>query len=75
MRRWGRTAGAVRDRLDNFGRRSTDRIHPEWQQIRLGDRLAASPTAASGGRRGSGARTLPGLRMSLDLAAAASTLA
>lgn len=31
------------DRLDNFGRRSADRLHPEWQTIRVGDRLAAKP--------------------------------
>ena len=56
------------DRLDNFGRRSTDRIHPEWQQIRVGDRLAAKPdgsewwevAALEPGR-------FLGLRMSLDL--------
>ena len=29
------------DRLDNLGRPSADRIHPEWQQISLGDRLTA----------------------------------
>ena len=31
------------DRLDNFGRRSADRIHPEWQQISIGDHLTAKP--------------------------------
>ena len=31
------------DRLDNFGRRSADRLHPEWQQIRLGDHLSSTP--------------------------------
>jgi uncharacterized protein YndB with AHSA1/START domain len=31
------------DRLDNFGRRSAQRIHPEWQDVRLGDRFVASP--------------------------------
>jgi len=31
------------DRLDNFGRRSAERIHPEWQEIATGDRLAARP--------------------------------
>ena len=30
------------DRLDNFGRRSAETIHPEWQQIAVGDRLAAT---------------------------------
>lgn len=29
------------DRLDNGGRPSADRIHPEWQEIELGDRLTA----------------------------------
>jgi proline iminopeptidase len=29
------------DRLDNGGRPSADRIHPEWQEIKLGDRLTA----------------------------------
>ncbi|WP_217635804.1 hypothetical protein [Arthrobacter sp. ok362] len=28
------------DRLDNFGR-SAESIHPEWQEIAIGDRLAA----------------------------------
>ncbi len=31
------------DRLDNFGRRSAERIHPEWQEISGGDRLLAMP--------------------------------
>jgi len=31
------------DRLDNFGRRSAERVHPEWQEISTGDRLAALP--------------------------------
>jgi proline iminopeptidase len=31
------------DRLDDFGRKSTDRIHPEWQEIHLGDHLTAMP--------------------------------
>ena len=29
------------DRVDNGGRPSADRIHPEWQDIKLGDRLTA----------------------------------
>ncbi|CAH0130262.1 hypothetical protein SRABI83_00223 [Arthrobacter sp. Bi83] len=56
------------DRLDNFGHRSADRIHPEWQEISLGDHLAAKPdssqwwevAALEPGR-------FLGLRMSLDL--------
>ena len=31
------------DRLDNFGRRSADRLHPEWQQVGAGDRMLATP--------------------------------
>jgi hypothetical protein len=31
------------DRLDNFGRHSAERIHREWQQISVGDRLRATP--------------------------------
>jgi hypothetical protein len=56
------------DRLDNFGRRSAERVHPEWQQISVGDRLTAKPdgsewwevAALEPGR-------FLGLRMSLDL--------
>lgn len=56
------------DRLDNFGRRSADRIHPEWQAIAVGDHLAAKPdgsewwevAALEPGR-------FLGLRMSVDL--------
>lgn len=32
------------DRFDNGGRPSADRIHPEWQQLALGDRLASTPS-------------------------------
>lgn len=56
------------DRLDNFGRRSADRIHPEWQAISLGDRLAGTP---DGSQWWAVAALEPerflGLRMSLDL--------
>jgi hypothetical protein len=31
------------DRLDNFARRSAERIHPEWQAIAVGDRMTAKP--------------------------------
>ena len=56
------------DRLDNWGHASGDRIHPEWQSIAVGDRLAATPdgsqwwevAALDPGR-------FLGLRMSLDL--------
>lgn len=56
------------DRLDNFGRRSTDRIHPEWQAIALHDRLTAMP---DGSEWWEVAALEPerflGLRMSVDL--------
>jgi proline iminopeptidase len=31
------------DRLDNFGRRSVEAIHPEWQEVAVGDRFTAKP--------------------------------
>jgi hypothetical protein len=31
------------DRVDNFGRRSVQRVHPEWQAITVGDRMTAKP--------------------------------
>ena len=34
------------DRLDNGGRPSADRIHPEWQDLREGDRIASAPDAS-----------------------------
>ena len=34
------------DRLDNGGRPSADRIHPEWQHLRAGDRIASAPDAS-----------------------------
>jgi hypothetical protein len=34
------------DRLDNGGRASADRIHPEWQDLREGDRIASAPDAS-----------------------------
>lgn len=56
------------DRLDNFGRRSAGRIHPEWQDIAIGQRLAAKP---DGSQWWQVAALEPerflGLRMSLDL--------
>jgi hypothetical protein len=30
------------DRLDNGGRPSADRVHPEWQRVEIGDRWASS---------------------------------
>jgi proline iminopeptidase len=56
------------DRLDNFGRKSAARIHPEWQTIRLGDSFLARPDGSESWRV---AALDPGrflcLRMSLDL--------
>lgn len=34
------------DLLDNFGRRSADRLHPEWQHVAVGDILAAPEASA-----------------------------
>ena len=33
----------LRDRLDNGGIPSAERIHPEWQTLSVGDRLASTP--------------------------------
>jgi proline iminopeptidase len=56
------------DRLDRAGHPSADRIHPEWQHIALGDRLASTP---DGGTWFEVAALEPerflGLRASLDL--------
>ena len=56
------------DGLDNFGRRSADRIHAEWQDLSVGDRLLAKP---DGGQWWEVAALEPErflcLRMSLDL--------
>jgi hypothetical protein len=56
------------DRLDNWGRPSAERIHPEWQEIAVGDHLAAKP---DGSEWWEVAALEPehflGLRMSLDL--------
>ena len=56
------------DRLDNFGRASTWTVHPEWQDIAVGDHLAGTP---DGSQWWEVAALEPerflGLRMSLDL--------
>ena len=56
------------DRLDNWGRSSAERIHPEWQEISLGDRFAGTP---DGSQSWEVAALEPerflALRMSLDL--------
>jgi proline iminopeptidase len=56
------------DHLDDFGRRSADRLHSEWQHIALGDRLAARPDGSQSWVVAAlePARFLA-LRMSLDL--------
>jgi hypothetical protein len=43
---YGRAGWYSWDRLDNFGNASEHRIHPEWQQIALGDRLPSAPNDA-----------------------------
>jgi proline iminopeptidase len=35
------------DRLDNGGVSSGERIHPEWQEIAVGDRLASTPSGSA----------------------------
>jgi proline iminopeptidase len=35
------------DRLDNGGTASSQSIHPEWQDVAVGDRLASTPSASS----------------------------
>jgi hypothetical protein len=35
------------DRLDNGGAPSAERIHPEWQEIELGDRLTSKPDGST----------------------------
>ena len=56
------------DRLDNWGNASAWEIHPEWQRIAVGDRLAGTP---DGSQAWEVALLEPerflGLRMSLDL--------
>ena len=35
------------DRLDNGGTQSAERIHPEWQELKLGDRLKSTPSGSA----------------------------
>jgi hypothetical protein len=35
------------DRLDNGGAPSAERLHPEWQEIKLGDRLKSTPSGGA----------------------------
>lgn len=40
---YGRGGWYSWDHLDNWGRASTTEIHPEWQEIAVGDRLPSAP--------------------------------
>jgi proline iminopeptidase len=40
---YGRAGWYSWDHLDNWGSKSATRLHPEWQQIALGDRLPSMP--------------------------------
>lgn len=56
------------DRLDNFGRASTRTIHPEWQDIAVGDHLAGTPDGSQWWEVAAlNPERFLGLRMSLDL--------
>lgn len=35
------------DRFDNAGRPSAERIHPEWQNVSVGDRMLSTPSGAT----------------------------
>ncbi len=40
---YGRAGWYSHDRLDNWGRRSAEEIHPEWQSVAVGERWPSSP--------------------------------
>jgi proline iminopeptidase len=40
---YGRAGWYSWDHLDNFGHASADRLHPEWQQLTVGDHLPSDP--------------------------------
>lgn len=42
---FGRAGWYSYDLVDNVGRRSATRIHPEWQTLRAGDRIPGGPTS------------------------------
>ena len=42
------------DRLDDSGVPSAERIHPEWQELAVGDRLASTPSGTNRLPRASG---------------------
>jgi hypothetical protein len=35
------------DRLDNAGTPSAERVHPEWQEVSVGDRMASTPSGVT----------------------------
>ncbi len=55
------------DYLDNLGRPSADRIHPEWQQLSVGDRLTAMGSDAGWTVAALEPGRFLGLRASYDL--------
>jgi len=56
------------DLLDNFGCRSADRIHPEWQEVDLGDRFTGKPDGSESWQVAAlEPERFLALRMSLDL--------
>ncbi len=56
------------DRLDNWGRSSAERVHPEWQEIALGDRFAGTRDDSQSWEVAAlEPERFLGLRMSLDL--------
>lgn len=59
------------DYLDNFGRRCADRIHPEWQNIKVGDMLVGPGASRMESESWQVAALVPerffGLRASFDL--------
>lgn len=44
---YGRGGWYSWDHLDNWGRSSVNELHPEWQQVRVGDRLPSMPDNAA----------------------------
>ncbi len=57
---YGRAGWYSWDRLDNAGVASAQAIHPEWQQIGVGDRLASAERTARASRWRPGTRAIPG---------------
>jgi hypothetical protein len=56
------------DRLDNWGRQSAERIHPERQKLSIGDRLSAVPDGSMGWEVAAlEPQCFLGLRASVDL--------